>query len=66
MPKAQRLPATKLKPARLEYWMDLTNVLSATPWQARPQFVEGVDRPVPLLYIVNGGETNAKMKLAGK
>jgi len=50
-----------LKPARLQYWMDLNNVLSATPWQARPSFIEGVDRPTPLLYIQNGGETNAKL-----
>lgn len=53
-----------LKPARLQYWMDLNNVLSATPWQARPQFMEGIDRPTPLLYILNGGENNAKLKLA--
>ncbi len=54
-----------LRPARLEYWMDLTNVLSATPWAARPPFVEGVDRPLPLFYAQNGGEAMAKMKLAG-
>ena len=53
-----------LKPARLEYWMDLANVLSITPWQARPCYVEGVDRPTPLLYLQNGGETTAKMLLA--
>jgi len=50
-----------LKPARVQYWLDLCNVLSATPWAARPSFVEGVDRPVPLLYILNGGENAAKM-----
>lgn len=50
-----------LNPARLEYWMDLNNVLSSTPWQARPQFIEGVDRPAPLLYIQNGGEISAKL-----
>jgi L-fucose isomerase len=55
-----------LKPARLEYWMDLCNVLSATPWQARPEYMENTDRPTPLLYIQNGGETNTKTKLAGK
>lgn len=49
-----------LTPARLQYWMDLTNVLSATPWAARPSFVEGVDRPQPLLHIINGGEEQAK------
>ena len=50
-----------LNSARLEYWMDMNNVLSATPWQARPEFIEGIDRPAPLLYIQNGGETNAKL-----
>jgi len=50
-----------LSPARLEYWMDLANVLSATPWAARPSYVEGVDRPVPLLHVISGGETSAKM-----
>ena len=53
-----------LKPARLEYWMDLANVLSVTPWQARPRFVEGVDRPTPLLYLINGGEEQTKIALA--
>lgn len=42
--------------ARLEYWMDLTGVLSVTPWAARPKFIEGVDRPQPLVYLINGGE----------
>ena len=55
-----------LSPARLQYWMDLTNVLSATPWAGRPGYVEGVDRPQPLLHIINGGEVHAKMLLAGK
>ena len=53
-----------LKPARLEYWMDFTNVLSVSPWQARPSFIEDVDRPTPLLYLINGGETQTKLKLA--
>ena len=50
-----------LSPARLQYWMDLNNVLSCTPWQSRPGFIENVDRPAPLLYIQNGGETQAKL-----
>ena len=54
-----------LKPARLEYWMDLANVISVTPWSARPAWIEGVDRPLPLMYAQNGGETMTKMKLAG-
>ena len=41
--------------------MDLANVLSGTPWAKRPQWIEGVDRPTPLLYLLNGGENAAKM-----
>jgi L-fucose isomerase len=55
-----------LAPARLEYWMDLTNVLSVTPWQERPRFIEGVDRPTPLLYLLNGGEDATKRLRAGR
>jgi L-fucose isomerase len=55
-----------LKPARLQYWMDMANVLSVAPWQARPAYLEGVDRPTPLLFLLNGGETATKMALAGK
>jgi len=47
--------------ARLEYWMDLTSVLSVTPWAARPKFVEGVDRPQPLIHLINGGEDAFKL-----
>jgi len=46
--------------ARLQYWMDLTGVLSVTPWVDRPQFIESVDRPLPLVYLLNGGENNFK------
>ncbi len=45
-----------LPAARLQHWMDLTGVLSITPWSARPAFIEGVDRPKPLVYLLNGGE----------
>ncbi len=51
-----------LKPARLEFWMDLANVLSVTPWAQRPSYVEGTDRPQPLLYLLNGGEFNTKLR----
>jgi len=49
-----------LPPARLQYWMDLANVLSVTPWHRKPAYREGVDRPLPLLFLLNGGETQAK------
>ena len=39
----------------IEYWMDQNNVLSQANWAARPPFMEGVDRSVPLLYLANGG-----------
>jgi L-fucose isomerase len=47
--------------ARLEHWMDLTGVLSVTPWAARPKFIEGVDRPQPLIHLINGGENAFKL-----
>lgn len=49
-----------LKPSVLQYWMDLTNVASVTPWSNRPAFIEGVDRPTPLMHLINGGEYEAK------
>ena len=49
-----------LDPARLQYWMDLCNVLSIAPWQSRPAFIENTDRPAPLLHHLNGGEDTAK------
>lgn len=39
--------------ARLQYWMDLVGVSSVTPWAARPKFIEGIDRPQPLINLLN-------------
>ena len=50
----------ELPVARLQHWMDLTGVLSVTPWAARPKFIEGVDRPQPLVHLINGGENTFK------
>jgi len=47
--------------ARLQHWMDLTGVLSVTPWAGRPAFIEGVDRPQPLVHLLNGGEDAFKL-----
>ncbi|MCX7804404.1 MAG: hypothetical protein N3A38_04350, partial [Planctomycetota bacterium] len=52
--------------ARLQYWMDLNDVLSPECWSARPRFIEGTDRPLPLLYLLNGGEAAAKVKRSGR
>jgi L-fucose isomerase len=46
--------------SRLQYWMDLAGILSVTPWSARPAFIEGTDRPLPLIYHLNGGENSFK------
>lgn len=51
--------------ARLQHWMDLTGVLSVTPWAARPKFIEGVDRPQPLIYLINAGEDAFKLRRIG-
>ncbi len=61
-PPANHFHITWLLPvARLEHWMDLTGVLSVTPWTARPKFIEGVDRPQPLVHLINGGEDVFKL-----
>ena len=39
--------------ARLQHWMDLTGVSSVTPWAGRPKFIEGIDRPLPLIHLIN-------------
>jgi L-fucose isomerase len=52
--------------ARLQHWMDLTGVLSVTPWAARPKFIEGLDRPLPLIYMINGGEDAYKQLIVKK
>lgn len=52
--------------ARLQYWMDLSNVISVTPWKDMEYAREGTDRPTPLLYALNGGEDISKMKIKGK
>jgi len=64
-PPANHLHMTwGLQPARLQYWADLANVLSVTPWRERPTYIEGVDRPTPLIYLINGGETQTKLARA--
>ena len=55
-----------LTPSRLEYWMDLANVMSVASWSRRASWIEGLDRPVPLLYLLNGGEIQVKLLRAGK
>ncbi len=61
-PPANHLHMTwDLPVGRLQHWMDLTGVLSVTPWAARPKFIEGLDRPQPLIHLINGGEGAFKL-----
>jgi len=50
---------------RWQYFSDFTNVLNYK-WEILPEYQEGVDRPVPMLYRLNGGEVQAKLLQARK
>jgi L-fucose isomerase len=50
---------------RWQHFSDYANILNYR-WENAPEFVEGLDRPLPMLYRINGGETAAKMLLAGR
>jgi L-fucose isomerase len=56
---------TGLPRRRWQHFSDYANVLNYR-WENAPEFVEGLDRPLPMLYRTNGGETAAKMLLAGR
>ena len=49
---------------RWQHFSDFTLVLPYR-WENTAEFTEGVDRPLPLLWRLNGGEVAAKMKMAG-
>lgn len=50
---------------RWQHFSDYANILNYR-WENAPEFVEGLDRPLPMIYRTNGGETAAKMLLAGR
>jgi L-fucose isomerase len=50
---------------RWQHFSDYANILNYR-WENAPEYVEGLDRPLPMLYRINGGETAAKMLLAGR
>ncbi len=50
---------------RWQHFSDYANILNYR-WEGTPEFVEGLDRPLPMLYRINGGETAAKLMLAGR
>jgi L-fucose isomerase len=56
---------TGLPRRRWQHFSDYANVLNYR-WENAPEYVDGLDRPLPMLYRTNGGETAAKMLLAGR
>lgn len=50
---------------RWQYFSDYNLILNFR-WENSPDYVEELDRPLPILWRINGGETAAKMLLAGR
>ena len=56
---------TGLPRRRWQHFSDYANILNYR-WENAPEYIEGLDRPLPMLYRINGGEAAAKMMLAGR
>jgi L-fucose isomerase len=56
---------TGLPRRRWQHFSDYANILNYR-WENAPDYVEGLDRPLPMLFRTNGGEVPAKMMLAGR
>jgi L-fucose isomerase len=56
---------TRLNRRRWQHFSDYTLVLNRR-WENTPEYVDGLDRPIPMLWRLNGGETMAKMRLASR
>jgi L-fucose isomerase len=50
---------------RWQHFSDYALILNFK-WENAPEYEEGLDRPLPMLWRINGGETAAKMLLAGR
>ncbi len=50
---------------RWQHFSDFANILNYR-WENTPDYVESLDRPLPMLYRINGGEAAAKLMLAGR
>jgi len=48
-------------------WQHFSDIALVLPyrWENTPEFTQGLDRPIPMLWRLNGGEVLAKMRLAG-
>lgn len=51
---------TGLNRRRWQYFSDYAYVLNYR-WENQPEYSEDLDRPLPMLYRLNGGETQAKL-----
>jgi len=56
---------TGLPRRRWQHFSDYANILNFR-WENAPEYAAGLDRPLPMLYRINGGETTAKLMLAGR
>jgi L-fucose isomerase len=56
---------TGLPRRRWQHFSDYANILNYR-WENATDYVEGLDRPLPMLYRTNGGEVAAKMLLGGR
>ena len=65
MPANHLHMALGLPRRRWQHFSDYTLILNYR-WENAPEFVEGRDRPQPMLWRLNGGETTAKLMLAAR
>jgi hypothetical protein len=56
---------TDLPRRRWQHFSDYALILNYR-WENAPEHVPGLDRPQPILWRLNGGETAAKMLLGGR
>ncbi len=50
---------------RWQHFSDYNLILNYR-WENTPEYTEGVDRPLPMLWRINGGEVKAKMLISAK
>ena len=50
---------------RWQHFSDYNLILNFS-WENTAAYTEGLDRPTPMLWRINGGETQAKLMLAGR
>lgn len=56
---------TGLPCRRWQHFSDYNLILNFH-WENTPEYTEGTDRPLPMLWRINGGEVKAKMLMAGR